>query len=133
MKRLVMSLVSACVGIFDELRWVGCHLAGKEPAGVCIILYYHSVTGNQRCRFSRQMDILGQLALACRLEELFDVRSGERRVLVTFDDGFRSVRENAVPETIYRGIPLLVFVPSAQLGARPALVWHIAAAGYTLE
>jgi peptidoglycan/xylan/chitin deacetylase (PgdA/CDA1 family) len=41
---------------------------------------------------------------------------------VTFDDGFHSVVENAVPELEKRSIPFTVFVPSGCLGARPSWI-----------
>jgi peptidoglycan/xylan/chitin deacetylase (PgdA/CDA1 family) len=85
-------------------------------------LYYHAVTAAQRARFAAQMDLL-----RCRAMP-FEAGSRERtsddgwHVAVTFDDGFRSVVDHAVPELEARNIPFTIFVPSGCLGERPAWV-----------
>lgn len=43
-----------------------------------------------------------------------------RYVAVTFDDGFRTVVENAVPELAKRGIPSTIFIISDFLGRTPS-------------
>ena len=40
---------------------------------------------------------------------------------ITFDDGYRSFRDNALPELIQRKIPVQLFVPSGCMGEQP--IW----------
>ncbi len=94
-------------------------MGGKNPSGVGVILYYHSIPDAQRSRFARQMELLQRIATPSRLDDLLKVSSGEHRVLITFDDGFRSILRNAVPEMLRRRIPAIIFVPTAKLGGRP--------------
>jgi peptidoglycan/xylan/chitin deacetylase (PgdA/CDA1 family) len=42
--------------------------------------------------------------------------------VVTFDDGFVSVLENAVPELVERNIPFTIFVPTGHLGKHPGWI-----------
>jgi peptidoglycan/xylan/chitin deacetylase (PgdA/CDA1 family) len=48
-----------------------------------------------------------------------------RCTIVTFDDGFSSVFENAIPELSARGIPAAVFVPSSYIGSAPGWIKHV--------
>jgi peptidoglycan/xylan/chitin deacetylase (PgdA/CDA1 family) len=43
---------------------------------------------------------------------------GRDRIAITFDDGFSSVAENALPVMASRNIPAALFVPTGYLGAR---------------
>jgi peptidoglycan/xylan/chitin deacetylase (PgdA/CDA1 family) len=87
-----------------------------------VVLYYHAIKPLERAGFVWQMDELRKRA------HLFTAGSPEtmtregRNVAVTFDDGFQSVLENAVPELVKRSIPFTMFVPSGCLGTRPCWV-----------
>jgi len=87
-----------------------------------VVLYYHAVKPHQRHRFAEQMDELLKRAAPFPAGSLEVMRGKERNVAVTFDDGFRSVVENAIPELTKRGIPFTIFVPSGCLGERPSWV-----------
>jgi len=68
------------------------------------------------------MDVLVKHASAVPAGSLEAMPREGRSVAVTFDDGFRSVLENAVPELTKRSIPFTMFVPSGCLGERPSWV-----------
>src|SRR5262249_6670007 len=87
-------------------------------------LYYHAVKAHQRHRFARQMDELLKRASPFSAGSSGAMPSDGHNVAVTFDDGFRSVLENAIPELLKRGIPFTAFVPSGCLGERPSWVCH---------
>jgi peptidoglycan/xylan/chitin deacetylase (PgdA/CDA1 family) len=87
-----------------------------------VVLYYHAIKPYQRARFARQMDELSKRAHVFPAGSPEVMLRDRQNVAVTFDDGFRSVIENAVPELLKRSIPFTVFVPSGCLGARPAWV-----------
>jgi len=106
----------------DMARDLARRRQGQRRTRGRIVLYYHAVTAAQRARFAAQMDLLRRRATP------FEAGSRERisddgwRVAVTFDDGFLSVVEHAVPELEARNIPFTVFVPSGCLGERPSWV-----------
>jgi peptidoglycan/xylan/chitin deacetylase (PgdA/CDA1 family) len=87
-----------------------------------VVLYYHSIGEAERRRFAGQMDELLKRARPFPAGWPEQMETGAHNVAVTFDDGFRSVVENAVPELTKRGIPFTVFVPSGCLGERPTWV-----------
>ncbi|HUM01704.1 MAG TPA: polysaccharide deacetylase family protein [Thermoanaerobaculia bacterium] len=69
--------------------------------------------------FERQLDHLVRRGLAgVTLRDLLDVppRPGDRRVVLTFDDGYDGVRTAALPLLRARGFSATVFVVSGKLG-----------------
>jgi peptidoglycan/xylan/chitin deacetylase (PgdA/CDA1 family) len=98
---------------------------GARLAGTIIVLQYHGVKPDQRQRFGWQMDAVRRAGRPTALggESLGD--GGERRIAVTFDDGFANIVENAWPELEAQRIPATVFVPSGELGFVPK--WEMAA------
>ena len=87
-----------------------------------VVLYYHAVRPAQRQRFARQLDILRARAAPFPAGSPEAMTGRGRHAAVTFDDGFRSVADQAVPELTARSIPFTVFVPSGCLGERPSWV-----------
>jgi len=89
--------------------------AGKAPHARCVVLYYHAMPLRQRKRFARQMDILLRCAKPAHPELKAPLSPG-LHAAVTFDDGYQSVVENALPELQKRNIPFAFFVVSHALG-----------------
>ena len=112
-------------------RGIGCQApSGRLTAGrMPMILMYHSVADvtedpNQLCvtpgRFAEQMATLQRLGLrGVSMGTLVDaMRHGRQRGLVgiTFDDGYLSVLESALPELRRCGFTASVFIISDRLG-----------------
>jgi peptidoglycan/xylan/chitin deacetylase (PgdA/CDA1 family) len=121
-KRLLKLFVSLLVRAWDVLVTVALLLFGRRRQTTCVIIYYHAVTTADRPRFARQMDDLLRLGkpVSADLSGLPD--SAAHYCAVTFDDGFVSVLENALPELELRNIPATLFVPTGSLGGPPAWV-----------
>jgi len=93
------------------------HKALRKKYTCAVVLYYHSVTRQQRAGFARQMDTLLRMATPFFADVgCFPNCAEDRQAAVTFDDGFQSVIENALPELRARCIPSTLFVPSGCLG-----------------
>jgi peptidoglycan/xylan/chitin deacetylase (PgdA/CDA1 family) len=70
-------------------------------------------------RFAAQMEYLAEHRRVVELDALFEPDpGGPPRVAITFDDGYRSVFEYAVPVLRKLGFPAAVFVPTKWIGAR---------------
>jgi peptidoglycan/xylan/chitin deacetylase (PgdA/CDA1 family) len=122
MRRLIALAISLAVRGWDVIRSrVQWRLNQAVPC-TGVVLYYHAVKPHQRQRFAVQMDELLEGASPFSAGSLEAMRGEGRNVAVTFDDGFRSVVENAVPELAKRRIPFTIFVPSGCLGERPSWV-----------
>jgi peptidoglycan/xylan/chitin deacetylase (PgdA/CDA1 family) len=98
-------------------------IIGKDYTCNCVILYYHSILDNERDKFARQMDLLLKYTVPIGADQITDRNNGRNYTIVTFDDGFISVLNNATPELVKRGIPFTVFFPTHCLGKVPE--WHM--------
>jgi peptidoglycan/xylan/chitin deacetylase (PgdA/CDA1 family) len=115
--------------------------AARPVSGVLPILTYHRVDEPDRspelypgligatpAEFDEQMRFLSSVYRPLSLLELLAIRRGEaplppRAVMVTFDDGYRSVAEHAWPIMQRHGVPLTLFVPTAYPGDPTKAFW----------
>lgn len=89
---------------------------------MCVVLYYHAITRDDRPRFARQLDLIKRLAKPIAANTKDTLTDDVHHVVVTFDDGFQSILENALPELIERGIPATIFFPAGYLGRPPGWI-----------
>lgn len=94
-------------------------LMGRKPAATCVAVHYHTVSPENRKRFARQMDLVLLHAKPIPADHDQPLRPGQHYVVVTFDDGFMCVVENAIPELVQRKIPMAFFVSPGLLGTSP--------------
>lgn len=121
-KRAIILGVSAAVLAFDAARGLLGRLVGSPQSSRGVVLYYHAVKAHQRGRFSMQMAVLASRARPFPAGSPEAMFGHPRGASITFDDGFRSVVQNAVPELTARRIPFTVFVPTGCLGQPPSWV-----------
>jgi peptidoglycan/xylan/chitin deacetylase (PgdA/CDA1 family) len=121
-KRILSLLISVLTYCIDELHTQFCKLTGKEPPSKYIVLYYHAVREEQRDRFARQLDEIIRSAQPFRIDAKHASPDGMHHVAITFDDGFASFLQNALPELIKRDMPFTVFVPTGYLGKSPGWI-----------
>ena len=117
--RIVKCCVSLLVYFYDQFRSNINRVLGLENPGSWVVLYYHAVTRKQRRRFANQMENLIKFARPVPAYFKEPIPKGIHHVAVTFDDGFVSVIENAIPELVARQIPCTIFVPTGSLGKHP--------------
>jgi peptidoglycan/xylan/chitin deacetylase (PgdA/CDA1 family) len=120
--RILKLGISLLVWSGDWTKAVVLRLAGRKPPGRAVILYYHAVPATERGRFARQMDHLVKSAHPIPAGVDMLLEAGVAYAAVTFDDGFVSVLENALPELRERRIPATLFVPSGWLGQPPGWI-----------
>lgn len=116
--RIIKLIISI---IFFALCWLWrltLRLIGIKQSGTFAVLYYHSVTEDQRNRFIRQMNDVIRYSIP--VPSYFDgpIENDTHYSIITFDDGFISVIVIALPVLVKRNIPLTIFVPTGYLGKR---------------
>jgi peptidoglycan/xylan/chitin deacetylase (PgdA/CDA1 family) len=102
-----------------------------RTAADVLVLCYHAVSARWRSALSISPERLERQlthVLSCGYEPTTFTRAvldppAPRTVAVTFDDAFRSVRDVAAPVLARLGVPATVFVPTALIGGRTAMVW----------
>lgn len=121
-------------------------LARRARAGSLAILMYHGVTERplepfnwsqiDQDTFAEQIEFLAQHYTILPLREALDRQERGAPLpaapaVVTFDDGFRSVRTQAFPILKKHGVPATVFLVSGQVGtgqpAWPEQLYHTVA------
>jgi peptidoglycan/xylan/chitin deacetylase (PgdA/CDA1 family) len=122
MKRLLKLLMSLLVRGWDVGRTTALRMTGRRPSPTCVVLYYHGIGAGQRERFARQMNEVLRLTQPIHIGAELKPNGAERYCGITFDDGFVSVMENALPELETRRIPATLFVPTGNMGSRPAWI-----------
>jgi peptidoglycan/xylan/chitin deacetylase (PgdA/CDA1 family) len=109
------------------LRWSPAQLAFKRQAARRLtVLAYHGVRHPDR--FRRQLDHLAATMRPVSLDQVVEATAGRqalpgRAVLITFDDGERSVLETAVPLLHERGLPAVAFVVAGLLDTDAPFWW----------
>jgi len=99
------------------------YLLLKKPFPATIaVLMYHSLKSEQRSRFEKHMDELIKAGRPVRANILGPLMKGQHHIAVTFDDGYQSVLNNALPILIARKIPATIFVTTGYLGAKPGWI-----------
>ena len=93
---------------------------GRGRPATCTILYYHEVRRDDGEQFARQMDRLVRLAQPVQIDITGLPEVGRRYVAVTFDDGFESLLNTALPALMKRKIPCAIFVIAGGLGKVPS-------------
>ncbi len=97
------------------------------PAPKLTILYYHAVPPAHAAAFDAQMAHLKRTANLVLADHTGPLASDRPNVAVTFDDAFRSVRENALPALTRHRVPATIFVPTGNLGRQPG--WRMETSG----
>ena len=121
-KRAIKLGIALCFYCGSRLRRGLQIMLGREPAGTCVVLYYHAVPAHLRGRFAKQMDVLTRCATPIRADHQEALAPGRHHVVITFHDAFVSVKDNAVPELMKRKIPSTIFVPTGYLGQHPGWI-----------
>ncbi len=117
--RILKLFISINAHFFDQLVMSFREISGNKIPPRHIVLYYHSIPQAKRECFARQMDEVVRLTKQFSLDEKYPNLNGTYNAAISFDDGFISFLENALPELIKRNIPFTVFVPTGYLDKYP--------------
>src|SRR2546425_6542314 len=99
-ERLIKLVISSAFFV-ASLCWT---VIRSFPNTTCVVLYYHAVPCEYRRHFARQMDILVRSTKPVAAGLTSPLPRGGHYSAVTFDDGYESVIENALPELEQRNI-----------------------------
>lgn len=119
--RLFKILIGLVTYLFDYCSKTILKILRDKSQSTCVVLYYHAVSNEQRDRFARQMDDLIRWTTPVNGNIDSVPENGRRYSAITFDDGFTSVLDNAIPELSIRNIPCIIFIPTGSLGRHP--IW----------
>jgi peptidoglycan/xylan/chitin deacetylase (PgdA/CDA1 family) len=119
MMRLIKFLISAFYWLLLFISRCISKIVGREIPGTCVVLYYHSVRSEHRKKFAWQMKKLIEWSKPLSTCNIKDIESGNQYVIVTFDDGYESLLDNALPELCKYNIPATIFIQTGYIGRHP--------------
>lgn len=96
-----------------------CLINKKRKRIYRVVVYYHSIPYDEIDRFKEQLRILNKITTPIPLEYDGPFDSKKRYSIVTFDDAFKSVISNGIPELVRYKIPCTIFIPAGQLDKKP--------------
>lgn len=115
-KRAVKLGISAALFAVDSATAKVAPSRRRGRRSVGVVLMYHDVAALHRSRFAQQCDTIVSLGRPVSLHDLHGQDTATHdstwRIAVTFDDGFRSFAQVALPELEKRAIPSAIFVPT---------------------
>lgn len=103
------------------MRFVGWFFGKRTPSSL-VVLMYHAVKADKLENFKKHMDCIKRIGMPAWADSAKLTPDIRPRIAVTFDDGFRSVVENALPVMKERGIPATIFIPAGFIGKKPGWV-----------
>lgn len=120
-----MSLAKVVDGVL--VRSPAQRIAWERSAQTVTILAYHDVKDQEN--FARQISFLSRECQPVSLGELILSHQGmleipKRAVLITFDDGNRSIMERGLPVLKLHSVPAVVFVVADRLENEQPLWWE---------
>ena len=121
-ERILKVIISAIFYVAGKCACFFAWLSGKRIHPPLVILMYHAVEADRVENFKKHMDCIlkiGDPVWADSAEFTSDTRP---KIAVTFDDGFKSIIENALPIMRERGIPATIFIPAGYIGKKPTWV-----------
>src|ERR1700690_3617856 len=110
LKRVVKEAISALFYCGSTVSNLFRRLVGAEVPATCVVLHFHSVSDENRARFSRHMEALRRLTIPLSADHHEPLAPGKRYSVITIDDGFQSASQNGIPELLKRKIPVTVFI-----------------------
>jgi peptidoglycan/xylan/chitin deacetylase (PgdA/CDA1 family) len=122
LERIAKLLLSVAYMPLAEVRDRVGELFGRERNRKVLILMYHSVPAERLPEFIRHVETMSRMGRIIPLGHMDGMPEGDRLFVITFDDGFRSTVDNALPFLTERDIPATLFIPSGSLGGRPPWV-----------
>jgi peptidoglycan/xylan/chitin deacetylase (PgdA/CDA1 family) len=114
--RILKLMISLVYFIIDLIIQILYKIAGKEKENYIVILYYHSIKNTEKKLFNDQMIYLFKYTNPIPINYNAPLLSNYRYVVITFDDGLRSVIDNALPILKKYNIPATFFIPTGYIG-----------------
>ncbi len=109
MSRIIKFLISFFYFIFIESKRIFAKILKIEITPICVTLYYHSIFANEKDRFKKQMNLIKNKTTVLKSDYFGKLDPWKRYSIITFDDGFENLIENAIPTLNELEIPFTIF------------------------
>ena len=121
--RISKLVLSSIYFIYLQIKYLICRFLGIKQKPFCITLYYHSIYQDEVKSFKWQMELLKRNFKVIKSDYFGELKSNKKHVILTFDDGFENLIENAVPILTEKNLPFTIFFITNYFGKKPG--WQI--------
>ncbi len=83
------------------------------------ILMYHYIKKSDTSIFKKHISVFSRFSMIESLDALSLPESRGERLFITFDDGYASILENAIPLLHHHHINAAIFIPTGYIGRKP--------------
>jgi len=119
MTRIIKLGISIFFYIFLQMKFLIIKIFKLNSHPRCVILYYHSIYKNEIETFKRHMELIKRKTNVIKSDHFGNLESSILYSIITFDDGFENLIDNAIPTLIINELPFTVFFISNLFGKKP--------------
>lgn len=118
-KRIIILTISLFLFYIEYIGQIVCCFLKINTASRCVIIYYHNIKNEEKKRFAQQVK---NILKNCKVIGISTYQKIEKinnnYVIITFDDAFKNLVKNAIPELNKLNLPFTIFIPSGYLGSK---------------
>jgi len=119
MSRIIKLILSSFYFFLLKIKILVANILGLKSRPICVALYYHSIFENEKIAFTKQMDLISHKCEVIKSNYFGKLNKNKLYSIITFDDGFENLLDNAVPVLEERKLPFTIFFISDYFGKTP--------------
>ena len=119
MTRIIKLILSSFYFIWLKIKYFILKFLKIKSEPICVALYYHSIFDNEKEAFKKQMKLISKKCEVIPSDYFGKLEKDKLYSIITFDDGFENLIENAVPSLEKYKLPFTIFFISSYFGKKP--------------
>lgn len=119
MTRILKFLISVLYFFFIEIKHFISKLLRIKTKPRCVTLYYHSIYHEESNNFYKQMKLISKNFNVVKSDYFGELEKDKRHIIITFDDGFANLIENAISTLQKFDFPYTIFFITNYFGKKP--------------
>ncbi|MEE9430815.1 MAG: polysaccharide deacetylase family protein [Melioribacteraceae bacterium] len=119
MTRIIKLILSSFYFIWLRTKRFIQSIFGFDVRPICVALYYHSIFENEKDAFAKQMNLISRKCKVIKTDFFGELEKNKLHTIITFDDGFENLVNNAVPILEEKKLPFTIFFISDYFGKTP--------------
>lgn len=122
--RIVKFIISGLYYFASGFSKLILRLVRQKNPGTLVVLTYHAVKPHQKDKFRNQLAMLKRIGKPVYADIASPLPAAEQHFAVTFDDGYSSFIDHALPILQENLIPATIFIPVGYLGKSPGWIMN---------
>lgn len=119
MTRIIKLVVSIFYFAYLKLEYLICNILKLSNSKNCVTVYYHSIFDDEKSKFRKQIELLAKKTKTISSDFLGDLEKNKLYSIITFDDAFENLIDNAIPILKEYNLPFTIFFISDYFGRTP--------------